>query len=260
VTKCSYLPGGRAACGALLAALALPAPAAALQIDNGDLVGIFSKGGVEVIVNLGPAQAGEAVSLPSTAFDDPAFGGSSAGAKFVGLAVEDPARTVNVPGLGSFPQENVIYTTMVEDPMPSDLAIEQAMNILESPSPGSTVWFQQLRALPGTLSDVLDSSQQNSYEQYIGKGTDAIANNFPFSTAVTVGQDERITVPVYSAVRGYEPFGGDPTEYVEVARLALDGTDATFEPAPEAPAVLRTLCGALVLAAFELGRRRSRSA
>jgi len=238
----------------LLFAFGLGAPAQGLQIDDGDLVGVFVKNGFEVIVNMGPATAGSTLDLAGVV-DVAEFGGSLAGAKFVGLGVEDPLRTVTCCG-GTFPLENVIYTSLVPDPMPSDLEIENAMKALDVGLAGSTVWFSLLRQLPGTDSELVASAQLYSYETVVGVGTDAIANMFTFSTAGVFDDQGRLSIPVYSAVRGYGDFGGPDVEYLNLAQLSIDGTDVSFEPAPEAPAVLGMLGAAAALLAASRQRRR----
>jgi hypothetical protein len=248
---------GRLAAALGATVLAIAAPAAALNIENGDLVGIFQKGGTEVIVNLGPATPGSMLDLDPGTFNQPGFGNSVAGAKFVGLAVEDPGRTVNCCGGGPFPDENVIYTSLVLNPMPDDSQIEQAMNIMDTELP-SNAWFWQLRQLPGTDQDVIETTAVNSYEGNLGLGTDAIANFIGFSTAGVFDGNGHLTMPVYSAVRGYESFGGPPAEYMQIATVAIDNTSIDFQPAPEAPAILGTLVAGLTL--FGLRARRPRPA
>jgi hypothetical protein len=238
---------------AVLAGLALATPARALVIENGDLVGVWVKNGFEVVVNLGTPTPGAPLDLTGT-IDITEFSGSLVGARFIGLAVEDPGRMVNVPGFGSQAQENVIYTSLVTDPMPSDSEIAAAMGVVDSTGASANVWFNLLRQLPGTDSEVIPSSELFSYEQVLGVGTDAIANRFTFSTAGVYDLDERLEIPVYSAVRGYADLGGPATEYAEILNLAFDGSQVEFQPAPEASGALGTLVGGVVLTA--LARRR----
>ena len=249
---------GGAALLALLGGLAIPAPAPALVIDNGDLVGVFVKNGFEVVVNLGPANPGAPLDLAGTV-DVAEFGGSLAGARFIGLAVENPGRTVNCCG-GTFPLENIIFTSLIADPMPTDVEIESAMNRVDSTNATAAVWFQLLRQLPGTDSELIQSTELFSYEMVLGGGgTDAIDNRFTFSTAGVFDGQERLQIPVFSVVRGYEVFGGPATEYTEILNLAFDGTQVEFQPAPEAPAALGTLVGGAVLAALSRRRRGAAS-
>jgi hypothetical protein len=237
-------------------ALLLAAPAPALQIDPGDLVGVFVKGGTEVVVNLGPADPGGMLDLAANVFDNPEFDGSASGAKFVGLAVEDPGRTVNVPGVGPVLAHNLVYTSQVVDPMPTDAEIEVAMNAVDVALPGANTWFNLLRQLPGSDTEVIATSEAFSYTNVLGFGTDAVANSFTFSTAGTVDEQGRVSIAVYGAQRGYESFGGPPTEYLQISTLQIDGTSVDFEPAPEAGALAGTLVGAAVLAAAGARRRR----
>jgi hypothetical protein len=245
---------GRVALLGAIAGLALGAPAAAMVIDNGDLVGVWVKNGFEVVVNLGPANPGAPLDLAGT-LDITEFGGDLIGAKFIGLAVEDPGRTVNVPGFGVQPQENIIFTSLVTDPMPTDTEIAAAMGTVDTASPSTAVWFNLLRQLPGTDSEVISSSELFSYEQVLGVGTDAIASRFTFSTAGVYDGQERLSIPLYSAVRGYSDFGGPDTEYAAILNLAFDGTEVEFLPAPEASSALGTLIGGALLAAHARRRR-----
>ena len=247
----------RAALLGVVAALGLGAPAGALVVAPGDLVGVWVKNGFEVVVNLGPPNPGAPLDLAGT-IDITEFGGDLVGARFIALAVEDPGRTVNVPPFGPVPQENIIFSSLVNDPMPSDIEIEAAMRVVDSTNATSNVWFQLLRQLPGTDSELISSSELFSYEQVLGVGTDAVANTFTFSTAGVYDAQEQLSIPLYSAVRGYVDQGGPVTEYTEILNLAFDGTEVEFQPAPEASAALGTVVGAVVLAALSR-RRRSRS-
>lgn len=227
--------------------------AVALQIDDGDVVGIFVKNGFELVVNLGPFEAGT-IDL-SGKFSGPQFEGSPADAKFVALAVEDPGRTVNVPGFGVVPQENIIYSTLTPDPLPTDIEIEQSMKSVDVEKPGATTWFNLLRSLPGSDSEVIDSAANFSYETVLGLGTDAIGNNVTFSTAGQVDGQGRLTIPIYSDARGYEDFGGPATLYLTLGEIQIDDTEVTFA-VPEAAALLQSAAGVVVWLAFGAVRRR----
>jgi hypothetical protein len=235
----------------------LAAPAGALQIGDGDLVGVFVKNGFEAVVNLGPGTPGTGVDL-SGVVPIPQFNpGGLVGAKFVALAVADPGRTVNCCG-GTFPLENLIYSTLVADPMPSDTEIALAAGRVDDPNPSAVVWFQLLRQLPGTDMEVIASTQLFSYELFLGHGTDAVDNWFQFSTAGILDSQAELVIGVHSAVRGYADFGGPDTQYEKLLNIHIQGDQIDFEPAPEPSAAIGTLAGGLVLAAC--ARRRSRTA
>lgn len=238
---------------AATAALGAGAPAGALQIADGDLVGVFVKNGFELVVNLGPVDPGSRLDLSGTV-GIPEFGGSLADAKFVALAVEDPGRTVTCCG-GTFPLENIVYTTLQPDPMPDDNQIASAMGKVDQPDPGAVVWFNLLRQLSGTDTELISSSELYSYESVLGVGADAVGSAFPFSTAGFFDGSEMLQIPLYSAVRGYADFGGPDPEHLELVTLAFDGGMLEFAPAPEAPAVLRLLAGISVLLAARRIRR-----
>jgi hypothetical protein len=235
-------------------ATAAPSAATALQIEDGDFIGIFVKNGVEVIVNMGAAEPG-AIDL-SSELDVPAFGGTLEGVKFVGLAVEDPGRTINCCGQPTpLPQPNLIYTSLLVDPTPTDSQIALAMEAVDNVLPGSTAWFNVLRQLPGTDSEEIAVDELFSYTSTLGLGTDAVANNLPFSTAAVFDANERITgLGVYLAVYGYEDFGGPETEYLAIGNLGFDGPNGTIS-VPEASQVLGTLLGFAVLGAARVRRR-----
>jgi hypothetical protein len=132
------------------------------------------------------------------------------------------------------------------------------MKRVDSTDTQAGVWFQLLRTLPGTDSELISSTELFSYEFFLGGGgTDAIDNKFTFSTAGIFDDQERLEIGVFSAVRGYGSFGGPDTEYVQVASAAFDGPEVTFEPAPEASAALGTLAGGALLAALARRRRAS---
>lgn len=247
--------GSRRAALLVLALLGLSAPASALQIAEGDFIGVFVKDGTEVVVNLGPAQVGEMPPLPASLFAGPPFNGSLVGVKVVGMAVTDLDRTVNCCG-GTFPQPNIVYTCADSNPMPTDDQIELAANAVDQAGAGANTWFNFLRQLGGTDSEVISTSELFSYTNVLGLGTDAIANSFTFSIAGVVEGDGTLALGVFEAVRGYEFAGGPPTEYIPVATLSLDGTDVTFEPAPEASQALLLLVG---IAALWGGARVRRS-
>jgi hypothetical protein len=230
-----------------------PGAVSALQIEHGDLIGIFVKNGVEVIVNMGPAAPGS-IDL-SGELDVPEFGGTLEGVKFVGLAVEDPGRMINCCGQTGLPQPNLIYTSLETDPTPTDEQIALAMEAVDNASSLSTAWFNLLRTLPGTDSEVLEASDVNSYTNTLGVGTDRVANNLPFSTAAVFGADEKIAgLGVYSAVYGFEPFGGPDTEYLAIGVLGFDGANGTIS-VPEAPQVVGTVVAFATLV-FAGSRRR----
>lgn len=235
-----------------LVAIAVAGPARSLQIEDGDVVGVFVKNGAELVVNLGPFEAG-VIDLGGK-FGGPQFGGNPKGAKFVALAVEEPDRTIVCCGVGApLPQENIIYTTLAPEPMPTDLQIEKAMNSVDTGNPGATVWFNLMRNLPGSDSEQIDSTANFSYETVLGLGTDAIGNNFTFSTGGVVDEDAgTLTIPIYSDVRGYAEFGGPDTQYLTLGEIRIDGDEVEFV-VPEAAQALQS---AFVLAMLVFGAAR----
>lgn len=234
------------------------APAQALQIGEGDVVGVFQKNGIEVIVNLGDGSVGSTVDLTGLV-DIAAFDGSLAGAKFVALAVPDPGKSETCCGGFELDLDNILYSTLVSNPMPNDIQIETAMGITDVAQPGVNTWFNLLRQLAGTDSEQLSVTQQFSYEAYLGVGTDAIANSFVFSIAGVFDGNGRLEIPLYYAQRGNVDFGGSAPVYRQESIVAIDETDLEFLAAPEAGAALATAAGAAMLAVAG-SRRRRRSA
>ena len=168
---------GRALLLGALIAFAGGSPAQALVIDPGDMVGVWVKNGFEVVVNLGPATPGAPMDLAGT-IDSAEFGGSLVGARFIGLAVEDPDRTVNVPRLRpAAPREHHLH---LADRRPDadghrDRDRDEAGG--QHGFATAAVWFQVLRQLPGTDSELIASTELFSYELVLGAGgTDAIDN------------------------------------------------------------------------------------
>jgi hypothetical protein len=248
----------RAARGAvLLACAALAAPASALQIDNGDIVGVFSKNGFEVVVNLGTGTPGTGVDL-SGVVPIPQFNpGGMVGVKFVALAVDDPGRMITCCGGFTVPLENIEYSTLVADPMPADTEIALAMGRVDHVSASAVVWFQLLRQHSGVDSEILASTDLDSYELVLGHGTDAIDNWFQFSTAGILDAQQQLEIGFHSSVRGYADQGGPDSEHEHLLNIVVDGDQVDFEPAPEPSAAIGTVVGALALAACSRRRRRA---
>jgi hypothetical protein len=225
----------------------------ALSIANGDLIVTLQKGGTELYVNLGNAfQTGDSLDLTSDISGLSGFGGSLVGAKVVGLAVAEPGRTVDTV-FGTFPLENIIFTTLASDPQPTSSEIEQAMNATDTAAT-STAWFHLLRAIAGNNQS---SGNSASYESNLGLTTDAIGNRFMFSTAGVIGNDGTLTINVYSAVRGYEDFGIDPARSVELIGALVFGEGDTLTYVPEPGTLLLMGAGLLGLAALDRRTRRA---
>ena len=149
--------------------LALAAgPAQAIPIANGDLVVVLQKAGTEVIVNVGSAFASHSVDLTSAATT---LGGLE-GAKVVGIGVQNPNRLSPDFGFGQLPQEDIIFTSL-STPVLDDAQIELSMNAVDT-SLASTAWFWLLRSVS---NPVIPTSAGFSYQNTLGLGTDAIANN-----------------------------------------------------------------------------------
>lgn len=223
----------------------------AISIANGDLIVTLQKGGTELYVNLGDAfNANDNLDLTATIASLSGFGGSLAGAKVVGLAVAEPGRTVDF-GFGALPQENIIFTTLETSPIPENGAIEQAMGVTDT-SAASSAWFWQLRAVGNSQP----TSNSASYEQNLGLATDAVANRFPFSTAGIIAGDGTLTIAVYSAVRGYEDFGGPARSIQQIGALVFGAGD-TLSYVPEPGTLLLVGAGLLGLAGLDRRTRRA---
>jgi hypothetical protein len=251
------VPHGTRALAAFATTALLAAPAGALQIGDGDVVAVFQKAGIEVIVNLGQPEIGTTIDLTGVV-DIAAFGGSVAGAKIVALAVPDPDKTVNIGGSPAL-IHNIVYSTLVEDPQPLDGEVEAAMGITDV-GPSANTWFNLLRQLGGTDSVQVSTSDLFSYELYLGVGSDKIANSFSFSVAGTADGSGELEIPLYYAQRGYVDFGGPAPIREALALLSIAETDVEFREiqVPEASAALGTLGGGAVLALLA-ARRRARA-
>ena len=193
--------------------------------------------------------------LPASLFAGPPFNGSLVGVKVVGMAVTDLDRTVNCCG-GTFPQPNIVYTYADVNPMPTDDQIELAANAVDQAGAGANTWFNFLRQLGGTdlggdlhLGAVLLHERARPRHRRDRELLHLLDRRHR-------GGDGTLSLGVFEAVRGYEFAGGPPTEYTPVAILSLDGTNVTFEPAPEASQALLLLVG---VAALWGGARMRRS-
>jgi hypothetical protein len=248
--------GTRAFAAALAAAAALGGPASALQIGDGDVVAVFQKAGIEVIVNLGQPDIGATVDLTGIV-DIAAFDNTLAGAKFVALAVPDPDKTTTIQGT-PVPLHNILYSTFVENPAPGDGQVEVAVMITDT-VPNAATWFNLLRQLGGTDSVQVSTSDLFSYEAYLGVGGDRIATSFDFSVAGTIDENGAIEIPLWYSQRGWEDFNGPAPIHEARALLSVAETDVEFLAVPEASAVLGTLGGGVVLALLA-ARRRAASA
>jgi hypothetical protein len=212
---------------ALLLGLALAmagSSAQAIPIANGDLVVVLQKSGTEVLLNLGNVFGlGAVVDLSSAATS---LGGLE-GAKVVGLAVAEPGRVTPDFGFGNLPQENIVFSSLSAPSALDDSQIELAMGTTDT-ALASTAWFWLLRSVAG---NVIQTSASFSYQNNLGFGTDAVGNNFSFSTAGIVTGGE-LFMNLYGAVRGYESFGGPPTSVEPIGFISISGNTLTFVPEP----------------------------
>lgn len=242
--------------GLVLGGLALAVVAGraeAISIANGDLVVTIQKGGTELYVNLGDAFAtGDNLDLTTAIASLSGFGGTLTGAKVVGIGVANPGRTVDF-GFGPLPEENIIFTSLETSPLPENQAIEQAMNVTDTAA-ASSAWFWQLRS--PTVGNSLPTSASASYETNLGFGTDAVANRFPFSTAGIIAGDGTLTIDVYSAIRGYEDFGGPARSISQIGALVF-GPGNTLSYVPEPGTLLLVGAGLLGLAGVDRRTRRA---
>lgn len=228
--------------------LALTAgPAHAIPIANGDLVVVLQKAGTEVIVNVGSAFASHSVDLTSAATT---LGGLE-GAKVVGLGVQDPNRLSPDFGFGQLPQEDIIFTSLAT-PTLDDAQIELSMNALDT-SLASTSWFWLLRSVS---NPVIPTSAGFSYQNTLGLGTDAIANNLNFSIAALISGGS-VSLPVFSAIKGFGDFGGPERVVSEIGSLVISGNQLSYSAVPEPGTLLLVGMGVAGLAAFERRARRT---
>lgn len=240
---------------ALLLGLALAVIAGgaqAIPIANGDLIVVIQKGGTELYVNVGEAFGpNDVLDLSSAVAGIGAFGGNLNGAKVVALAVDDPGRLTPDFGFGQLPSENIIFSSLDEPAaLLSDLAIEGAMNLVDT-SASSGAWFWQLRSVSG---NTISTAQAFSYQAFVGLGTDAVGNNFPFSIAGVIDGNGALSINVYSSVRGYEDFGGPGRTVEQLGTLVFNGTQLSYVPEPGT--LLLVGAGLLGLASMERRARR----
>jgi hypothetical protein len=222
--------------------------AQAIPIANGDLVVVLQKAGTEVIVNVGDAFTSHTIDLSAAATT---LGGLE-GAKVVGLGVEDPGRLSPDFGFGQLPQENLIFSSLSIPASLTDAQVELAMNATDTQLT-STAWFWLLRSVS---NNVIPTSASFSYQNSLGLGTDAVANNLSFSIAALVaGGSANLTI--YNAIKGFEDFGGPARVVSELGTLSINGNTLSYAAVPEPGTLLLVGMGLAGLAALE---RRSRRA
>lgn len=221
----------------------------AIPIANGDLVVILQKAGTEVIVNIGNALTSHTVDLSGAS----ATLGGLEGAKVAAIGVAEPGRTAPDFGFGEgFLQENILFSTLADASVLTDGQIELAMNATDTAA-SSTAWFWLLRSVG---SNVIQTSQSFSYQNALGLGTDALANNFPFSIASVIAGGA-VQLEILNAVRGYAEFGGPATLVQGIGTLSIAGNALSYSAVPEPGTLLLVTVGLAGLATIDRRARRT---
>ena len=262
-----------------VALLAVAQPAAAfLYVSgsngrSGDLIAVWVKNGFELIVNLG---AVEQVGLGTvTSFEVPAeFDGSLAGAKFTALAV--PNSDAVFSGLGIDPpliQYNLALTTLNDPTIITFNQVSAAQSVLDSPVAGQT-WFVLLGSIPaagqtGVVSNtnakaLIETTLFASYTGNVGFTTDAIGNNVPVSTAVTIAMGQPYSIPLYEVFQTVTPANGDFEFGTDITQLGVlsgdDGSSGNAILSLATPEPGETALGVVALGALAwIRERRARS-
>lgn len=271
----------RALCAA---ALTLPAASAEAFLfvsggpaRSGDLVGVWSKNGFELIVNLGPV---DQITLgPLASIDVPTeFEGSLIGARFTAFAVPEPDRlATNVPLDPKPAQFNIALTTLDDPARIGFVQLGEAQAVLD-PAAGAQGWLKLLNTLPAADGGqivrnsndeaLISSNLFQSYAGNLGFSTDTIANTVPTQSVVTVDPDgtgAQYAIPLFEVNATFQQDGADfvlGTTVTDIGALAGDNGESglaqlSLVPVPEPQSVVAALAAMVTLAG--VARRRQRA-
>jgi hypothetical protein len=179
---------------------------------SGDLVGVWIKNNLELIINLGPID--DMHLGPVISFTVPGDFGDLIGAKFLALGVPNPSLTFQTPD-GPSPAGNIATTTN-GDPQAAlgtqPLKVGDAQSQLDPPS-GGVGWLKLLNTIPlatGPGTPVIENTDDmalistaldQSYTHNLGGGGDSIAGQVsPLVVSVPIdpqGNGESYSIALY---------------------------------------------------------------
>jgi len=203
------------AIGALLLAAAPPESRAFVYASgsdqaSGDLVGVWIKNNLELILNLGSIDDIQLGVV--TSFQVPSdFDGNLVGARFIALGVPNPSLTFQTPD-GPSPAGNVALSTNGDphdalDPNPLKVGDAQAQL---DPAGGGVAWLKLLNTIPlatGPGTPVIENDDQRalistsiaqSYTTNLGQAGDSISGTItPLMVSVPISGDDNYFIDFY---------------------------------------------------------------
>ena len=242
---------------ALVVASMAPGASRALpfQYADGDIIGVFTKSGVDMIVNLGQLPASGATTkvfaLPSQ------FSGTTAGGKFSAFRVGDPF---------AFP-ESIEFTTQNALSFPDPTG--QFASAVGAAQANLISWFSLLPLIPDAPAGgnvfardtdrvVVNANATFSYSTVLGISADAIGEVLTngVSTKTIFDGNGDLAVPFYTVTYDFDNDGNSVYGKTLRGTFTVDDGAVTFTAIPEPGTLVLVFAG---LTGLALSGRRERA-